>query len=228
MTQSYLPTTCEIRDLFAEEISALGGTLRDTFDDGSRLFARAVLARSEEVGPRDSLSAGVALRTTDDEILIHPYTFRQVCKNGAIIAHAIQTRRVARVDFSAPTDAVVEVHSEVREAVRACADEDAFSQAAEEMRSASEVEMDRVLEIMPLLSSLPKRLAAGLLREIVRQYEAGGNRTLFGLMNAVTAVARETRDPDTRWRLEELGGGIPAFLKPRPQPTPSFAELASV
>ncbi len=27
-------------------------------------------------------------------------------------------------------------------------------------------------------------------------------------MNAVTSVARDTRDPVTRWRLEELGGQI--------------------
>ena len=33
-------------------------------------------------------------------------------------------------------------------------------------------------------------------------------------MNAVTATARDTRDPDLRWRLEEFGGGIPALLKP--------------
>jgi hypothetical protein len=32
-------------------------------------------------------------------------------------------------------------------------------------------------------------------------------------MNAVTAVARETSDPETKWRLEEVGGSIPALAR---------------
>jgi hypothetical protein len=35
-----------------------------------------------------------------------------------------------------------------------------------------------------------------------------GDTTLFGLANAVTATARETRDPELKWDLEEFGGGI--------------------
>jgi hypothetical protein len=34
-------------------------------------------------------------------------------------------------------------------------------------------------------------------------------------MNAVTSLARDSRDPDDRWRLEELGGGIGARLRPQ-------------
>ena len=47
----------------------------------------------------------------------------------------------------------------------------------------------------------------------------GSERTTrFSLMNAITATARETRDAEQRWRLEELGGGIGAGLPPK-QPT---------
>jgi hypothetical protein len=41
---------------------------------------------------------------------------------------------------------------------------------------------------------------------------------MFGFMNAVTAVARDTRDPETRWRLEELGGAVPLVRPTRPKP----------
>ena len=34
-------------------------------------------------------------------------------------------------------------------------------------------------------------------------------------MNAVTSVARDTRDPELRWRLEEFGGGIPVAMPER-------------
>ena len=39
--------------------------------------------------------------------------------------------------------------------------------------------------------------------------------TMFGLMNAVTAVARETQDPALQWELEKLGGRFLALV-----PTP--------
>ncbi len=37
-------------------------------------------------------------------------------------------------------------------------------------------------------------------------------------MNAVTSVARDTADPEVRWRLEEMGGGICAGHTPAPKP----------
>ena len=42
-------------------------------------------------------------------------------------------------------------------------------------------------------------------------------------MNAVTSLVRDTRDPEVRWRLEELGGGIPALVAPTRKPDSSVA-----
>jgi hypothetical protein len=53
-----------------------------------------------------------------------------------------------------------------------------------------------------------------MVRDILRRYEQGQDRSRFGLMNAVTSAARDTRDPELRWGLEELGGGIPALRPP--------------
>jgi len=38
------------------------------------------------------------------------------------------------------------------------------------------------------------------------------------VLNAITALARDTADPEQKWNLEELGGGIPAFLENDPTP----------
>jgi hypothetical protein len=43
-----------------------------------------------------------------------------------------------------------------------------------------------------------------------------GDRSPFGLANAVTAVARDTRDPDLRWNLEEFGGAVVATVPRHP------------
>jgi hypothetical protein len=40
------------------------------------------------------------------------------------------------------------------------------------------------------------------------QFFRDGDHSRFGLGNAITAVARDTEDPNVRWDLEELGGGL--------------------
>jgi hypothetical protein len=224
MTTAYLPVTREIRSLFAEEIAALGGTILDAFDDGRQLFARAVLPRGADVLPNDWFHAGVAMRVVDDEVLVHPYTLRQVCKNGAIAPQALETRRVERAAFSASCEAVEEVMSQVRETVHACASEEVFSNAAAQMRSAAEMPADAATLLMPMMAITNVARAHRLYYQVVDEFEAAGDSSVYGLMNAVTAIARDESDPETRWPLEELGGGVPARIAPRRKPSPCFAE----
>ncbi len=77
------------------------------------------------------------------------------------------------------------------------------------MRSAREVQADAVLMMIPMIARLPRAMAVRLLTTIMDRFNEQGDNSRFGLMNAVTSVARDTRDPDLRWRLEELGGGVP-------------------
>src|SRR3712207_2083832 len=109
MTTTLLPTTDELRELLAEEERALGGTVPDVYDDGERLFARAVLPEAVEVRPGDRVRGGVAVRAAAGEVCVHPYTYRLICSNGAITAHALQARRIERAEFYAPADVVAGV-----------------------------------------------------------------------------------------------------------------------
>jgi hypothetical protein len=201
-------TTQEIGAIFAEEMETAGGQVSDRFDDGTRLFLRAVLPDEREIRPGDRLRGGVALRGTHEEISVHPYVFRQVCSNGAIRAHAMQSRRLERNGFS-PGD-VSEVELTLREAVRACCLEEAFAGGVDEMRSSLEAGMDLALTMMPMMSRFLKGGAPhGIVETILGRLFGSRDTSRFGLMNAVTAFARDTTDPELRWRLEELGGGIP-------------------
>jgi len=47
-------------------------------------------------------------------------------------------------------------------------------------------------------------------------------------MNSVTSLARDTRDPDLRWNLEEFGGEIAANPNPTPKPDDAAAEMMMV
>jgi hypothetical protein len=201
-------TTREIGAIFAEEIATTGGEVSDRFDDGTRLFLRAVLPEQREVRPGDRLRGGVALRATQEQIWVHPYVFRQVCSNGAIRAHATQSLCLDRSGFA--PGAGEDLVGQLRQVVRDCCSEDAFACGAEELRSATGSGIDSALTMMPLLARL-RGTDAGteILTAIMDRFFAGPDQSRFGLVNAVTSVARDTRDPQVRWQLEEFGGGIP-------------------
>jgi hypothetical protein len=200
--------TSEIATIFAEELVAQGGSVTDTFDDGARLFMRAVLPAEQEVKSRDRVQGGVALRATECDVWIHPYVFRQVCSNGAIIARATQTRHIEWSDFSYAAE--FERAGAVREAIQICCEPEAFDHASEAMRSSAHGPGDTALNVVLSMSSrLPAALKAQLLDTISHEFFRGADRSRFALMNVVTAVARDAADPEVRWRLEELGGAIP-------------------
>lgn len=204
-------TTTDIQEAFTAEVQTAGGTVLDAFNDGRRLFARSLLPRVEEVRPRDKVQGGVALRATETEVWVHPYVFRQVCSNGAIWAHALESRHIKADDVLDPREAV----EAIRETVQACCADEVFADRAAEMRAARTADATHMmLNMMSMLRHLPPRHRAQVMQSILAQYNGEGDHSRFGLMNAVTATARDTSDPELRWRLEELGGGIPAFRNP--------------
>src|SRR5262245_23209996 len=115
-------STRDLQSIFAQEIAARCGEVLETFDDGERLFTRSVLPRVREVRSRDQVQGGVALKSAQGSVWVHPYLFRQVCRNGAILAQTTQTRLIEGLDWLAPDVA----EAEVREAVGICCLDDAF------------------------------------------------------------------------------------------------------
>jgi hypothetical protein len=207
-------TTARILEVFREEIAGFGGSVTDTVHDDLRLFTRSILPRVEEVRRQDQVQGGVALKALGTEVWLHPYVFRLVCRNGAIMAQAIQTQHLGDLHLREGDEA----EFLVREAIRGCCAEEAFTTAVQQMRSAREIQADLGLNLLPLLARFPSSQTGPLLRQILEQFGREADPSRFGLMNAVTAVARDTRDPDLRWNLEELGGGIPAGVGPKPLP----------
>jgi hypothetical protein len=223
MERSELLPTHDIKEIFAHEVTQLGGTVSNAFDDGARLFARAILPSIQEVQPADRVNAGVALMALGEEIRVHPYIFRQVCTNGAIMAQAIQTRTL--VMPASPIE-VVSTTEELRQAIRASAAPAAFATGATAMRQSINQNVNVVLNFIPMLERLPETMRAQVLPQILERFRSE-RPSAFALMNAVTSVARDTRDPETRWRLEELGGGIAIRAARGPRPTRGRAAAAA-
>lgn len=218
----HLPTTQEILEVFTDEITSLGGRVLDVVDVDQQLFARAVLPVEADVRPSDSVAAGIAVRATAAEIVVHPYTVRRVCSNGAIAAQALESRRVERiqsVEVFRPEYEVAVILRDLRDAIRGCGTTEAFAKVTEELRSTVDVDADVMLRLLPSLARLPRHVVASIMPDILRRYTAERDRSVFGLLNAVTSAARDTRDPDIRWRLEETGGSLPARLPRAPRAT---------
>jgi hypothetical protein len=205
-------TTAQVLTALTDEVTARGGRVSDALDDGRRLLARSVLPHVEDVRPGDRLQGGVAVRATEREVWVHPYLFRLVCRNGAIVARALQTRHLADLDDRDADEAV----ESVREAVGACCQREVFADTVAQVMTAAEAEADLAVALMPLLSRLTAAGSAHLLSEVADRFFRDGDRSLFGLANAVTATARDARDPDLRWNLEEFGGGLAVGLPPPP------------
>jgi hypothetical protein len=212
MSHSIGLTTNRILAEFSEEIAARGGKVTDTFDDGRRLFTRSVLNLTQDVRPRDQLQGGVALKATEDEVSVHPFLFRQVCRNGAIMAETIATERLTNLDWREPDEAI----RLIRAAVGECCREEVFCNSVEHMRSATELDVDLTLMMLPMLSRLSEQDNGQLLAQVLDRFFRDGDQSRFGLVQAVTSVARDTRDPGLRWDLEEFGGGIAAGILPQP------------
>lgn len=224
MASTYFPSTREIGTFVENEIGQLGGRTTSLVSDEQSLFLRSVLPQVREVRPADEFQTGIAVAVVDQQIDVHPYLFRQICSNGAILAQPQKSHiyRRATMNFSAAVD---EVYDEISAAVQACCAQDGFEAAFARIRSALKKKADHVTQLIPRLSRLGLANTESL-RLILARFEQDGDPSVYGLMNAVTAVARTVETPITRWRLEELGGQLAVLVPPKPVGTPGASLVA--
>jgi len=205
-------TTTEVLDVFSEEVLALGGRVTESIDDGRRLFTRSVLPHIKEVRRGDGVQGGVALKAAEGEVWLYPYVFRLVCQNGAIVAETVGSWSIADLHCQEP-EAILQ---SIREGVGICCGEEVFAENVRKMRTACEMQVDLALTMIPLLTRFSAPGNVELLRQIMDQFFRERDQSQFGLANAVTAIARDTRDPELRWNLEEFGGAVAIGKAPTP------------
>jgi hypothetical protein len=87
------------------------------------------------------------------------------------------------------------------------------------MRSASEMQADLELNLLPLVTRLSEHNGAELFVQVMDRFLREGDQSQFGLGNAITSLARDTRDPSLKWDLEEFGGAVLIGTRPE-SPTP--------
>ncbi len=210
------PTLQRIRSTFADTVSRHNGAVTDEFEDGDLLIMRAILPGTDHVRDGDVVNQGVALKCSGLNLEVHPYVFRQVCSNGAIMAQSVSSIRLQRFEEWQTSDAS-DVLIDLVETIRACATGPVFDESVNQMQRAARTPrtIDMLLNLLPMLSQMPNQHA--LLRTVIDNFLSEDDHTTFGAMNAVTATARETSDARLKWDLESLGGSVPARLEWLPQ-----------
>jgi hypothetical protein len=224
----YLPSVAHIGAVFTEECTALGASAIDTYEDDRRLFQRAVVSPAEDVRPGDPIRCGIALRAVGPAVDVHPYTWRQVCTNGAIQATATDTFRVQRIEVEAVSASVAFVGdfvAELRRAIQTCAHPRYLVESTEAMRGAAEVQAEAMIGMLPHLLRMSGDQREQLVSMILGRYEEEGESSGYSVVNAVTSVARDAEDPALRWRLEEVGGTLLAMAFARASRSAAPAEV---
>ena len=200
MCSVHLPPIDAIRFVFTEEIGRAGGAVGAVYDVGGLLYARAMLPGLSETG--GALTAGVALRVTDDVAEVRPAV----------------TWGDARALLEMPVEVTATVDS-IRGGTRACVVPAIFDEAAAEQRSAA----GRGIEhpgnvVLSLITALARTGDASerllpLLPAIMDRVRAGARPTDWTAVEAVASVALTAKDETTRWHLDVLAGRL-LMLRP--------------
>jgi hypothetical protein len=207
--------TADVLEIFSAEVARHGGRTTDVFHDGQRLFARGTLPTVRDVRTGDGVQGGVAIRAAGGAASVHPYTYRLVCKNGAIAARSVASRQMNLGYDWGDADGVAD---DLRDAVGASCDPAVLATSVDAIRATTDASVDMALTVLPMLAGLRGIVGDRLVQQVMDRLFDDGGRTMFGVMNAVTSVARDTADPRAKWNLEEFGGGI-AVCRPAPRPT---------
>lgn len=158
-----------------------------------------------EVLRRDWMQAGfAAMREGDGPVRAWPRLFRQVCSNGSIVSiEALEPHHgVVGIGEAVGRFMAIGFYESAVEALRAMR-----ATAAPDPREY----MDELQRIRGLTSSMRIRILSA--QEAI---ELEGDDSLYGLMNAITATARDVDDWRERLALEEFAGSLARLRRPVP------------
>lgn len=195
-----LPSNSELRAVIGDRMRANQAKESDWLEDPNRFFLRATRHIRVEVLPEDTMSPGLAARRHGGVVELWPYVFREICTNGAIMARCGSGRQIDLADPDA------------RDLVAATADrclsEQAWATCRASIAGTANQHLDLAMALVPLMRRMGN-YDSSFLMDVVQGL--GQGRRLFDIMQAVTASAHRTTDPEEKWRREEEGGSL-AFL----------------
>lgn len=209
-------------NVFAEATEAYGGVIaRDNEIRGKRFLASTFRGIEKAITRNDAIQGGLALELSGREAKLYSYTLRLVCSNGLISTLSEEEEEFTWYRETEFEEAIYRKYAEL---------ETTASQVAGLYRESQQQRADERLW-QHVLSSLNQLQADTRWMDFLfiaigeegrrRRFNRPENRhagpeteiSRFGLVNAVTAMARDTQEPELRWQMEKLGGELLLMAK---------------
>jgi hypothetical protein len=182
-------------------LKAIDRTLADSVRDGDIVYGGLII-RNSEVGAS-------ALR-------VEPFILRKVCSNGLILERSLkkihlgrQTMEVGEIDWSEETRELEDraLWAKVRDIVRATFDKKIFQLWVEKLKESTKIEIKKPVEAV---NNIVGHL--GLTEEQKQKLLMHFSEpTKYGLINAITNLAGQTKNVEEQVKLEEFAGEILQF-----------------
>lgn len=190
----------------------------------SKMYIKALFPKiAAEVVKGDVVQAGLVISNSEvglGAFSVQPLIFRLVCTNGMISADHSMRRHHVGAKLGGGDEAFQFFRDETIQAddrafmlkcqdiVRACLTEAKFLQIVDRMRDATgqRLQGDPVKSV----EVVQKRFALneGEKNSVLRNLIEGGDLSRYGMMNAVTATAKDVDDYDRATELERVGGKV--------------------
>ena len=166
-----------------------------------------------EIRQDDIVCGGIIIRNSEvgaGAFRVEQFILRLACENGLIVKQVLKRVHLGKtMDEGIWSSETMELEdrilfSKVRDVIRATFDRQIFKKWVLKLKESTEIEIEKPVETARNVAKL-----AGLTEEQEKELLAYfTEHTKYGLINALTTLARGMKNVDERIRLEELGGKI--------------------
>lgn len=173
-----------------------------------------------EVKKGDVINYGMIISNSEvgaGSVRVEDYVYRLACLNGAIMATAMKKYHVGTrydvSDFSYLSSEAIDYDNKafmlrVRDTVKNGFSELSFQRTMEKMVAATGMKIEK--EIDTFITDVTKRydLSNGESDSLLKNLINGGDLSKWGLTNAITAIANDSKDYDRAIDLQRIGGQL--------------------
>jgi Domain of unknown function (DUF932) len=182
-----------------------------------RFYLRATFPRmTQDVKVGDAVTWGVQIRNSEvggATFAIESFLLQLICKNGMVVAKALNARHIGKRLDDVLSDEAVEADDHAfwlaaRDTLRASMDEAAFEQVVNTLRETTNG--TKIQNVPKATERLAKTLSLSEEEKdvVLTNIAAGGDLTRWGAISAITNAAQTVESFDRGVELEELGWNL--------------------
>ncbi len=169
-----------------------------------------------EITREDIIYGGLIIRNSEvgaSAFRVETFILRKICSNGLIGEHSLkkvhlgkQTLEIGEIDWSDETRDLEDklLWTKARDVIRQTFDRTIFQSWVTKLQESTEIPIEKPIRAannIAKLAFLSEQQKESLLAYFVEH-------TKYGLVNAMTSVARDASNPDEEVRLEEAAGKV--------------------